>query len=358
MVIGRDLVVFDLTEEKRTTLLLELRSGGDYMQNVAELSQEDLLKLAEWAAKAPSGHNTQPWQFVLGESSIDIHPDFTKSLPVVDPDNRELYVSLGCATENLCIAASHMGCEATASLGTDGVIHVELTRQSDVVPSKLFSYMATRQTNRSVYNGASIPEEDIRTLELLPAEPGVVTHYYKSGSDAFNTIAQMIYQGNSQQMNDKAFKDELQSWMRYNKKHQDETRDGLSYAVFGAPNLPRCVSKFIMSKMINEKTQNKSDQRKIASSSHLVLLTTQNDTPQQWVTLGRTLERMLLTMTELGVAHAYANPPNEIRELARVMARKLGIADEYPTIILRIGYAQPVPYSLRREVSSQIIAPV
>ena len=302
------------------------------MQNIEKPSQAEFVNLAEWAAKAPSGHNTQPWQFALGESSIDIHPDFTKALPEVDPDNRELYISLGCAAENLCIAASHVGREATVSLG-GGIIHIDLTKRDDVEPSKLFSSIDMRQTNRSVYSGEIVPEEDIRTLESLPAEPGVAVHYYKSGSDEFNTIAQMIYRGNSQQMNDTAFKGELQSWMRYNKKHQDETRDGLSYAVFGAPNLPRCISRFIMSQMINEKSQNKSDQKKIASSSHLVLLTTENDTTEQWVALGQTLERTLLTMTEMGIAHAYANPPNEIRELAREMAGELDIADEHPAII-------------------------
>ena len=70
----------------------------------------DFLFMIEQAVKAPSGHNTQPWLFKTGETEIEIRPDFTKSLPVVDPDNRELFVSLGCAAENLCIAASHKGC--------------------------------------------------------------------------------------------------------------------------------------------------------------------------------------------------------------------------------------------------------
>ncbi len=42
-----------------------------------------------------------------------------------------------------------------------------------------------------------------------------------------------------------AFKAELRQWMRYNRKHQDETADGLSYAVFGAPNLPRFMAEFM-----------------------------------------------------------------------------------------------------------------
>ena len=57
----------------------------------------DYLFMIESACKAPSGHNTQPWLFKIGASEIDIYPDFSKELPIVDPSHRELFVSLGCA---------------------------------------------------------------------------------------------------------------------------------------------------------------------------------------------------------------------------------------------------------------------
>ena len=94
------------------------------------------------------------------------------------------------------------------------------------------------------------------------------------GTVDYEKIANMVYAGNSLQMNNEAFKSELTKWMRYNKKHQNNTRDGLSYATFGAPNVPLFLAKFIMSKAINAKTQNKGDRKKIASASHFVLFTT------------------------------------------------------------------------------------
>lgn len=81
-----------------------------------ELTQQDFEELVAQAVKAPSGHNTQPWHFELSGNTIEIKPDFSRSLPVVDADNRELFVSLGCATENLCIAASHKGYDATVAV--------------------------------------------------------------------------------------------------------------------------------------------------------------------------------------------------------------------------------------------------
>ena len=71
--------------------------------------------------------------------------------------------------------------------------------------------------------------------------------------------------------------------------------------------------------------------------------------------LGRTLQRFLLTATELGTAHAYLNQPNEQPEIAAEMAKTLDLDGEYPTILLRIGYGKQQAYSKRRPVEDVII---
>lgn len=315
----------------------------------------DHLFMIEHAVKAPSGHNTQPWLFRIDDSEIDICPDFTKSLPIVDPDNRELFVSLGCAAENLCIAAGHKGYKTTLKILEDGIIKIMLSKESPDMGSSLFPQIAIRQTNRSVYNGAIVSEDNILSLKSIDTEPGVAVHFYKKGTPEYDAIAELVYIGNGIQMRDKNFKSELRQWLRYNKKHQDATKDGLSYAVFGTPDIPHFIAKAIITKVINEKSQNKNDRRKIASSSHFVLLTTVGNTIEQWINLGRTLERILLKTTEIGISHAYLNQPNEVRELALELAERLGIPGEYPTVLIRIGYGERMPYALRRDIQSSIL---
>ncbi len=48
--------------------------------NPSGRSDSDFLFMIEQATKAPSGHNTQPWLFKTRAQSIEIHPDFDKSL--------------------------------------------------------------------------------------------------------------------------------------------------------------------------------------------------------------------------------------------------------------------------------------
>ncbi|MEW5961151.1 MAG: twin-arginine translocation signal domain-containing protein, partial [Chloroflexota bacterium] len=62
-----------------------------------------MLELIRYATLAANGHNTQPWKFAVKENEIEIQPDYTRRLPVVDPHDRELWISLGCALENLLV---------------------------------------------------------------------------------------------------------------------------------------------------------------------------------------------------------------------------------------------------------------
>ena len=109
-----------------------------------------------------------------------------------------------------------------------------------------------------------------------------------------------------------------------------------------------------MSGYLNGEKQNKGDIEKIYSSSHFVLFTTQANTLEEWINLGRTLERFLLKSTKLGIAHAYLNQPNEVKGLSEEMAEML-CATEYPTILLRMGYGKKQPYSKRKGIKDVIM---
>jgi len=62
----------------------------------ANISAE-MRELVRYATLAASGHNTQPWTFTIAENAIDIHLDYARHLPALDPSDRELWVSLGAA---------------------------------------------------------------------------------------------------------------------------------------------------------------------------------------------------------------------------------------------------------------------
>src|SRR5262249_22745106 len=73
-------------------------------------SARDVLAfLVRYAILAPSGHNTQPWQFVVGQSHVDIVADRSRALHMVDPLDREMTMSCAAAAETMFTALRAFG---------------------------------------------------------------------------------------------------------------------------------------------------------------------------------------------------------------------------------------------------------
>ena len=71
--------------------------------------EEQLRFLLRYAVLAPSARNAQPWCFAVDDATVRLYADPAHWQPVADPEQRELYLGLGCALENLLVAAEHFG---------------------------------------------------------------------------------------------------------------------------------------------------------------------------------------------------------------------------------------------------------
>jgi hypothetical protein len=67
------------------------------------------LSLVASAILAANAHNTQPWLFVVNPNKIDLFADTRRNIGAIDPYLREMYEGLGCALENLVVAAESKG---------------------------------------------------------------------------------------------------------------------------------------------------------------------------------------------------------------------------------------------------------
>ncbi len=312
----------------------------------------DLIKSA---TLAPSSHNTQPWKFHTEENLISIFPDFSRRCPIVDPDNHHLFVSLGCATENLVQTALAQGkmAEPLIQLNRDKRIEIHLS-PTKAAQSAQFQAIQSRQCTRLEYDGKSLTPDELRLLERSASGNGVHCHIITE-KGALEKILEFVVQGNTAQMIDPAFVEELKGWVRFNSHQAEESGDGLYSATNGSPSLPTWLGKLIFSTVFTPNGENDKYSKQLRSSAGIAIFTSEKNDIKHWIEVGRRFERFALQATVMGVRTAMLNQPVEVSAIRPVFSNYLGIGTQRPDLVVRFGRGPLAPRSMRRPVEAILI---
>lgn len=338
--------------------LRQMGSMADY--DAAVLAVRTPLSLApetrdlvRFATLAANSHNTQAWRFNLVSGGIEIRPDLRRRLAAVDPDNHHLYASLGCAAENLAIAAAARGRAGELSFAADqdGVVRFVFGTGAPP-PSDLFDAITTRQSTRGDYVGGNVGATDLQALRLAAGAVAGVDLILITDRPRIDRVRDLVVAGNTAQIADPAFMRELKAWLRFNPRQALMTGDGLFSATSGNPVLPTWLGPFAIDLVFTASAENDKCASQIASSAGIAVFTAEKDDPEHWVLAGRACQRFALQATALGMKHAFINQPVEVPSLRPDLAGLIGLPGRRPDIVMRFGYGPALPFSIRRPVEA------
>lgn len=315
------------------------------------MTKEDFQFFVECAIKAPSGHNTQPWKFEQTDEGLIIHPDFRYALPIVDNDHHALYISLGCALENLVIAALHKKYQCIVQYPVDSQSGITVKLKKDEAENThtndLFDFVSKRQVNRQKYSDLTISYEDLQKLCTSFSFEGI-SIILVCGIEKFEKIIPLIIEGNNLQFDNKQFVNELTSWFRYSKREAEQTKDGLWTACMGLPDMGKFIGQFVMRYFVSSKSEAKRLKDLLNHTQGLAVFVADENDAAHWVKTGRAFQHFGLTATKLGISHAHLNMPCEEMKVRYKLAKELGVENKHPLLLIRYGYAEKMPYSYRR----------
>jgi hypothetical protein len=316
-----------------------------------------LEALIRYATLAPSGHNTQCWRFRIGSCSVEVLPDLSRRTPVVDPDDHHLYVSLGCAAENLVQAARAFGYRGHAGFtpADDGAIRIALEHATEE-RSPLFQAIPHRQCTRTDYDGRPLSAEELQLLEAAGTGDGVALVLFTT-RDAMETVLEYVVQGNTLQVGNPAFVRELERWIRFSDSEAIRTGDGLPARATGNPPVPRWLGRRLFRASFRAKPENDRYARQIRSSAGIGVFVSCMDDKAHWMEAGRCYERFALQATALGIRNAFVNQPVEESGLRPEFAKALGLSEGRPDLVVRFGRGKEMPRSLRRPLAAVMIEP-
>ena len=311
-----------------------------------------MVDFVRYATLAANGHNTQPWKFRVAKNRVDIMPDFSRRTPVVDPDDHHLFASLGCAAENLGVAAAAHGHPGVIAFNQAGEGSVTITLEGGPTAHPgLFEAIPLRQSTRAEFDGRSVSAADLARLASTATVPGVDLVLITERS-RIESVRDLILSANHAQMNDSAFVSELKKWLRYSPQQAIATGDGLFAGTSGNPALPAWLGPLLLSLVFKTDAENDKYARQIRSSAGLAVFVSQRNDKEHWMLAGRASQRFALQATALGLKHAFLNQPVEVEHFRPELAALVGMQGRRPDLVMRFGYGTALPFSARRPVQA------
>jgi hypothetical protein len=279
------------------------------------------LALVSAAILAANAHNTQPWLFRVGESRVDLFAQRERNIGTIDPLLREMYISLGCALENLLLAARANGYEYRVALMPDPSDPTHAARV-ELLPggrdaSPLYEAIPNRHTNRHAYNTErAVSQETLRNLQDLNEDEHVETFWFATEAER-ERMGDLIVRAVKAIIADRQQARDNLAWNRYDEEEIQRRRDGLVTDTIGVSGLERILAK--MGPEPSEKTSNEfwlsnTEERQVPTAAAFGVIAVRDDRDDaQRMAAGRLWQRMHLWATGEGLA---VQPMSQVHERA------------------------------------------
>jgi nitroreductase len=258
--------------------------------------EEKIAYLLRYAIPAPSSHNSRSWRFSVVRNTVEFRQDLRRWLREADSDSRELDISLGCALENLLIAAERFGFGHEVVYPADGrtsapAASVTLLAEgtpSTCRPAELFEAITTRATNRGRYERRPVPADATAQLRECALDGGVGL-FLTDDPEIRRQVRKLVVRADRQLVSNAA-------WRR--------------------------------------------DAAAVASTPFVGLLHSTRDDRESRIRVGQAFERLTLMAARRGLSTQPLSQIVELPEIRRSLQVLLPDRDAYPQHTFGVGYAR------------------
>ena len=315
----------------------------------AVLSPGDVAAVIAAAARAPSLHNTQPWQFCVNGDVIELLADSSRQLPRLDPEGRELTISCGAALFGLRLGLRRLGYVPAVELLPEltrpellARVRPEGRAALTAEEAELIAALPHRHTHRGPFAPGEVPARLLSALQLdAAAEKSELVTVDDPAQAA--ALAKLVTVAAAEQRASAEIAAELSRWVR---PAGSVARDGVPAAArtfaaertFGV-RLPR-----------RDFGQPGTEADGGGPPAAIAVLATPGDTAADWLMAGQALQRLLLHAATRWVFASLQSQPLESPARRGEVRELLGLAGQ-PQMLLELGRANTALATPRRRHS-------
>lgn len=201
------------------------------INDTSDIWLESFQELVLESSLAPSVHNVQPAHWKKTDSAIELHLNIRAVVPIADPANRDIEISLGAAIEGLSIASRAIGFDIEveyfglkhSATNSKPVARITSKPTAQTV-DKLAKFVHTRQTFRGKFKPPSNELQNKFNLYFSNSNDVALVN----DKEQIAQLAAMYDQANLDFYRDPDFLEELNHWLRFSAKHERYYADGLN----------------------------------------------------------------------------------------------------------------------------------
>lgn len=301
------------------------------------------------ALRAPSVHNTQPWAWRVGDTTVQLYADSSRHLPHADPDSREMLLSCGAALHHFRVAMR--------AFGWDTVVHrlpnraeprhlaaIEFRHaEPDTESVRLARAIARRRSDRRRFTSWEIPDARIAELLAAGAAPGVTVRAIDAGGER-TRLQRAFEQAAAAHHADPGYRAELASWSGH---HADPQGVPARNAVASDDPAVRPFADPCLTEAVRTDTD---------EAARMLLVCTASNDLRAWLQAGESASAVLLAATAGGLATCPLTEPLELPQVRERIRTDLLGGFGHPQLIIRTGWAatsaEPVPATPRLSLDS------
>jgi hypothetical protein len=310
-----------------------------------------LRHAAQQASLAPSIHNTQPWRFVIDGNALEIWSDRSRQLAVLDPTERQLLISCGCALMNARIAMAARGYEPIVERLPDDdradlVARLTLpeTRSEWLPLGDLDEQVVRRQTNRRHFEDEPVnPAVVYQLVEAAQQEGAVLSHV--QDREHRQVLARLSQHADDLENANPAYRAELRRWTTDDLRRKDGVPAMTVPHVTGESHDEIPIRDFDTHGIgwLPTRTGSSIDQC-------LLILGTAEDNRLAWLKAGEALQHLWLRATKTGYVASLFTQVVEVPGTREQLRTELSLM-MHPHVVLRVGRASHTSASGRRNLT-------
>jgi hypothetical protein len=281
---------------------------------------------------------------------VQVRVDRNRALKISDPNGWGMRVACGAAAYNMALAFAVAGqpvevawLPTNADPDLQAVLTPTAARPATQEQERLHRAIPRRHSNRQPFRPEPVPLS-ARAEILRAARDELAWVELVAGAAPVAVVAEITQMAQQVLDREPGYLDELHSWSR----HNGRSTDGVPVASAAPITAPQDL--FPQRAFADRPRQAGQDYE---TDPLVAVLGTAGDLAVDHLRAGYALQRVLLTVTDLGLASSMLSQPIEVpsaREQLRLALGRFGT----PQMVLRIGYGDPGPHAARRPATDFI----